>query len=320
MIRGRFAPTPSGRLHIGNARSALLAWLHIRAAEGQFILRIEDIDKSRSRAAYAEQMTNELRWLGLDWDEGPDIGGPYGPYVQSLREERFQHALETLGLNGKLYPCFCSRAELAAIASAPHGLESEGPAYPGTCRHHTEEDRASRAAAKQPSLRFAMPEREIAFDDMAMGPQRFAPGAGGDFVVKRADGVIGYQLAVVVDDAAMGVTHVVRGCDLLDSTPRQMALYESFGWPIPRFGHIPLLVGTDGRRLAKRDDAVMLGEIRAAGTKPERVVGWLAYWSGLTDRPEPLAAAELIPLFDWASVSRDTVVVTPEALRELACV
>lgn len=317
MRRGRFAPTPSGQLHIGNARTALLAWLHMRAAGGQFVLRMEDIDKPRCRPAYAEQIVADLRWLGLDWDEGPDVGGPHGPYVQSMREPLYEQALQRLAEDGRLYPCYCSRAELAAIASAPHGLESEGPSYPGLCRHRTPEERSALAAEKQPSLRFALPDRPVAFDDMAVGARQFPPHAGGDFVVKRADGIYGYQLAVVVDDAAMGITDVVRGVDLLDSTPRQIWLYEALGWPVPRFGHVPLLAGPDGRRLAKRDDAVMLSAMRAAGVRPERLVGWLAYWSGLLDRPVPAAAGELVAAFEWAKLPAETVTVTSESLREL---
>lgn len=317
MKRGRFAPTPSGELHIGNARTALLAWLHIRHAGGQFVLRMEDIDKPRSRPELARGIVSDLRWLGLDWDEGPDVGGPYAPYEQSAREALYEEALRRLVADGRVYPCYCSRAELAAIASAPHGLTSEGPAYPGTCRSLTAVERAARAAAKTPSLRFAMPERPCAFDDMAAGRQLFAAGAGGDFVVRRADGIIAYQLAVVVDDAAMGITDVLRGWDLLDSTPRQLALYEALGWPAPRFAHVPLLYGADGQRLAKRHGAVSLPALRAAGARPERVVGCLAYASGLLDRPEPATPAELVAGFDLARVPREQVQVGDELLRLL---
>ncbi|MEF3302034.1 tRNA glutamyl-Q(34) synthetase GluQRS [Paenibacillus sp. GYB003] len=316
--RGRFAPTPSGRLHIGNARTALIAWLHTRAAGGRFVLRMEDIDKPRSRPEFAEQIVADLRWLGLDWDEGPDVGGPHGPYEQSKRESLYEQTLQRLEQSGLLYPCYCSRAELAAIASAPHGLDAEGPAYPGTCRRLAPAERAARAAVKTPSLRFAMPDRAIAFDDMAAGRQNAPAGTGGDFVVKRADGIYGYQLAVVADDAAMGITDVVRGADLLDSTPRQIALYEALGLPVPRFGHVPLLLGPDGRRLAKRDDAIMVASMRAAGVQPEKVVGWLAYWSGLIAQPEPVSAWELVPGFDIAKVPPEPVAVTDRALRELA--
>lgn len=295
--RGRFAPTPSGQLHIGNAWTALLAWLQMRHAGGEFVLRIEDIDKPRSRAEWTRQILSDLRWLGIDWDEGPDVGGPYGPYRQQEREALYEEALERLTSAGKLYPCYCSRADLAALASAPHGLSAEGPAYPGLCRHLTAAERQAKAAVKAPSLRFAMPNRPIVFDDLLAGRQRFPPGAGGDFVVKRADGIWGYQLAVVVDDAAMRITDVLRGMDLLDSTPRQILLYEALGLDIPRFAHVPLLYGPDGSRLAKRHGALTIAALRAQGTPPERLIGRLAFASGLIDRPEPLPAADLIPQF-----------------------
>ncbi|HWI51561.1 MAG TPA: glutamate--tRNA ligase family protein, partial [Symbiobacteriaceae bacterium] len=203
MIRGRFAPTPSGQMHIGNARTALLAWLQARHAGGQFVLRMEDIDKPRSRPELARQILSDLRWLGLDWDEGPDVGGPYGSYVQSERSDLYEAALAKLTADGWLYPCYCSRAELLAIASAPHGLAEEGPRYPGTCRRLTPLEQTERSSrGKVPSLRFAMPDEAVSFTDGIAGPQTAEPGAGGDFVVRRADGIIGYQLAVVVDDAA----------------------------------------------------------------------------------------------------------------------
>ncbi|WP_127531748.1 tRNA glutamyl-Q(34) synthetase GluQRS [Paenibacillus kobensis] len=317
MKRGRFAPTPSGYMHIGNARTALLSWLQIRSADGQFVLRIEDIDKPRSKPHYAKQAVDDLRWLGLDWDEGPDIGGDYAPYVQSEREASYEAALVQLQEREVLYPCYCSRADLQAIASAPHGLTAEGPAYPGSCRHLTAEERAGREALKQPALRFALPDRPIAFHDEAAGEQSFPAGAGGDFVVKRADGIISYQLAVVVDDDAMGITDVLRGWDLLDSTPRQLLLYEALGMEPPRFAHVPLLLGPDGARLAKRHGAVSLASIRERGIAPELVVGLMAAWSGLHDRAEPIEAAELVRGFDLCRVPREPVVVDEAALRML---
>ncbi|HLN61721.1 MAG TPA: tRNA glutamyl-Q(34) synthetase GluQRS, partial [Symbiobacteriaceae bacterium] len=276
MRRGRFAPTPSGQMHIGNARTALLAWLQIRHAGGRFVLRMEDIDKPRSRPDLAQQILDDLRWLGLDWDEGPDVGGPYAPYTQSEREELYHAALQQLTAEGWLYPCYCSRAEIMAIASAPHGLSAEGPVYPGTCRCLTPEQRAERAArGKVPSLRFAMPDEPVAFMDGVAGAQSFAAGAGGDFVVHRADGIIGYQLAVVVDDAAMQMTDVLRGWDLLDSTPRQLMLYRALGLTPPQFAHVPLLMGPDGSRLSKRHGSVAVASMRAAGAPAERVVGYI---------------------------------------------
>jgi glutamyl-tRNA synthetase len=311
MKRGRFAPTPSGQLHLGNARTALLAWLQIRSEGGVFVLRMEDIDKPRSRPELAIQIIDDLRWLGLDWDEGQDVGGPYSPYTQSEREALYEDALQYLKASGRLYPCYCSRAELMAIASAPHGLTSEGPVYLGTCRNLTAGERAERASRKAPSYRFAMPaDHGFHFTDRIAGPQKSPPGAGGDFIVKRADGIYGYQLAVVVDDAAMGITDVLRGADLLDSTPRQLALYEALGLPAPRFAHVPLLLGEDGERLAKRaGSAATLAALRAAGAQPERVVGTLAYLSGLLDRCEPVTAHELLAAgtFSLARIPRKPV-------------
>ena len=317
MIRGRYAPTPSGELHIGNARTALLAWLQVRSAGGAFIMRLEDIDKPRSRPELARQALADLRWLGIDWDEGPNAGGPFGPYVQSGRQALYDAAIERLSAKGLLYPCYCSRAELAAVASAPHGLSAEGPAYPGTCRHLNEGERRERAQRKTPSLRFAMPDRTIAFHDLAAGPQSFQPGENGDFVVRRADGIVSYQLAVVVDDAAMKITDVLRGHDLMDSTPRQLALYEALGQRPPRFAHIPLLLGSDGKRLAKRHGALSIRAMRESGIGSETVIGAMAAMSGLLDRIEPITARELASCFSLELIPKQPVVVDDGWLRKL---
>ncbi|MCC3373090.1 tRNA glutamyl-Q(34) synthetase GluQRS [Cohnella sp. REN36] len=307
-IRGRFAPTPSGRLHLGNAATALLAWLQIRARGGTMVLRMEDLDKPRCKPEAADAILDELRWLGLDWDEGPDIGGAAGPYAQSERLSRYEAALAALDAKGLLYPCFCSRADLLSASSAPHGLSSEGPAYAGACRRLTRAEREERAARKTPSQRFALPpDRPWAFDDGIAGHVAFPPGAGGDFVIKRADGIVGYQLAVVVDDIAMGVTDVLRGWDLLDSTPRQLALYEALGAKPPRFAHAPLLLGSDGGRLSKRHGSVTLSGLRDHGVGPRTLVGYLAWLVGVADRPEPASPQELIPRFDLARVVREAV-------------
>lgn len=296
-------------MHIGNARTALLAWLDARRKGGRFILRIEDIDKPRCKPPYYRLLIEDLRYLGIDWDEGPDIGGPCGPYTQSEKLDAYEEAVRRLEAKGLLYPCYCSRAELLAIASAPHGLGGEGPAYPGTCRSLTADERAERERRKTPSLRFRLPEHGIAFHDGAAGPQQFAPGAGGDFVVRRADGIVSYQLAVVVDDAAMGITDVVRGADLLDSTPRQLYLFEALELPPPRYVHVPLLCGPDGKRLAKRHGDLSIRALRERGVRPETIVGAIAAVSGMHDRAEPIAAHELIASFDPASVPADPVIV-----------
>lgn len=315
--RGRFAPTPSGLLHIGNALSALASWLQIRQDGGEFLLRIEDIDKPRSRPEFARQQQDDLLWLGIDWDEGPEIGGPYAPYVQSRREELYEAALDELGTAGRLYPCYCSRSELASIASAPHGLSSEGASYPGFCRNLTEDERKEKESRKKPAIRFIMPAEPIAFQDGVAGWMRYDGDALGDFVVKRADGMFSYQLAVTVDDAAMGITDVLRGADLLDSTPRQLALYEALGKRPPSFAHIPLVVDEHGERLSKRDKSITLASLRQAGVSPERLTGALAHMAGWTERLEPIAAEELIAAYHPPRKHDGQIVLTDRLLKWL---
>jgi len=321
MLRGRFAPSPTGSLHLGNARTALLAWLHARAAGGAFVMRVEDLDFGRVRPGLMEQQLDELRWLGLDWDEGPDAGGPFAPYVQSERQEMYEQALRRLAERRMLFECSCSRRDIAAAASAPHAGE-EGPRYPGTCRGRRVDAGVPSLTAHGRSL-FALRLRtqadEVCFDDGLAGPCCFDPSAEtGDFVVRRKDGVAAYQLAVVVDDAAMGITHVVRGADLLSSTARQILLYRALDLPIPGFLHVPLLMGADGERLAKRHGAVSLSDLRASGVRPRAVVGWLASTCGLADAGEEMPPAELIPRFDVARLPREPTTVSPETLARLA--
>ena len=305
-MRARFAPSPTGDLHLGNARTALLAWLQLRQAGGAFVLRVEDLDFGRTRPGIMERQLADLRWLGLDWDEGPDVGGPCGPYLQSARQERYTQALERLSDQGALYPCFCSRREIAAAASAPHEADEEGPAYPGSCRALTLADRADREAARgTAALRFRAPPGEVCFDDLCQGRRTFRPADEvGDFVVRRKDGVAAYQLAVTVDDAAMGITHVLRGADLLASTARQLLLYRALGLRPPIWTHVPLLLGSDGARLAKRHGAVTLSELRGRGVAPSSVVGWLASTCGLADAGETLEPAQLIDRFALDRIPR----------------
>lgn len=307
-VRGRYAPTPSGALHLGNLFAALIAWLHSRSAGGSFVLRMEDIDRPRSRPEFARRILEDLRWFGLDWDEGPDTGGPFGPYTQSERLDRYDAAFARLQQAGRLYPCYCSRAELLSAASAPHGLASEGPAYAGVCRGLSAEERRQRERAKTPSQRFRLPaDRGASFKDGVFGPVAFPPDAGGDFVVRRADGIYAYQLAVVVDDAAMRITDVVRGADLLDSTPRQLWLYEALGLPAPSFAHVPLLCDEAGERLSKRHKSLAASELRQEGVRAETIAGALAFAAGLIDRNEPLRPAELIPAFDLNRLPRGAI-------------
>jgi glutamyl-tRNA synthetase len=303
--RGRYAPSPTGPLHLGNARTALVAWLHARAAGGAYVMRVEDLDGPRVRPGMEARILDELRWLGLDWDEGPDLGGPHGPYRQSERSARYADALERLRAAGRVYPCFCSRAEIAAAASAPHGASDEGPRYPGTCRALPAAEVARRSAARRPAWRFQVPSGAVAFEDLVHGPQAFDVGeATGDFVVMRADGIAAYQLAVVVDDAAMAITDVVRGDDLLPSTARQLLLFAALGLPAPRFAHVPLVVGEDGQRLAKRHGALSLGELRERGADPGAVAGLLGSLCGLAPAGARTSPAALVAGFDLARLPR----------------
>ncbi len=318
MIRGRYAPSPTGPLHLGNARTALLSWLAARVAGGAYLVRVEDLDGPRVRAGMEGRILSELRWLGIDWDEGPDVGGPAGPYRQSERREAYARALDRLRADGRAYPCFCSRAEIAAASQAPHGPADEGPRYPGTCAALSAIEVARRAATRAPAWRLRVPPGPVAFDDGVHGPCAFDVAATvGDFVVMRADGVAAYQLAVAVDDAAMRVTDVVRGDDLLPSTARQLLLYRALGLAPPRFAHVPLVVGEDGERLAKRHGALSLGELRERGADPRRVVALLAELSGLS--PGPAASpAELVAGFELSRVPRTPAVLAVSRAAALA--
>jgi len=299
MVRGRYAPTPSGDLHLGNARTALLAWLSVRAKNGQFVLRMEDLDKPREAPGAAERILDGLRWLGLDWEEGPDVGGPHGPYEQSLRSARYDAAVESLIARDLAYECFCSRAEVAAASNAPHAGE-EGPRYPGTCRTCTpERANEKRASGRFPAVRLRVPSGAIRCNDLFLGPQAIDVDAQvGDFVIRRVDGVAAYQLAVAVDDAAMEITEVIRGDDLLSSTPRQLLVYQALDLRAPAFGHVPLVLGPDGGRLAKRNGAKSLPELRAKGEDPKAICGLLASLSGLASPGERVTPRELVSRWD----------------------
>lgn len=304
-VVGRFAPSPSGRMHLGNVFCALIAWLSARSCGGRVVLRQEDLDPERCPRRYADLLEDDLHWLGLDWDEGGSAGGSHGPYFQSERTAIYFQYYERLKARGLVYPCFCSRAELHA-AQAPH-LSDGTVLYSGRCRSLSPAERQALAQKRKPAGRLLVPDEEIVFDDLLYGRYREnLADACGDFLVRRSDGVFAYQLAVVVDDALMGVNQVVRGRDLLSSTPRQIYLYRLLGFPEPSFGHIPLLLAPDGSRLSKRDRALDLGALRARFS-PRELLGLLAWSGGLLTRPRPVSARELIPIFSWSRLPREDI-------------
>lgn len=282
---GRFAPSPTGTLHVGNLRTALLAWLFARSEGAAFRVRMEDLDASRVRPGIEAEQLADLAVIGLDFD---------GPVVrQSERLGAYEEAVASLGERGLLYPCFCTRAEIRAAVSAPHGPLPEG-AYPGTCLRLTDAERRERIAeGRRPALRVRARAERVAFHDRLHGA---CEGVVDDFVVRRNDGAFAYNLAVVVDDAAQGVGEVVRGDDLLDSTPRQLLLQRLLGLPAPSYAHVPLVLGEDGQRLAKRHGAVSLRELAASAA-----LAWMAASLGL---PPAADAAGLLPAFSPAALPR----------------
>ena len=299
---GRYAPSPSGRMHLGNLWACLIAWLSVRSAGGSVVLRLEDLDPDRCRREYCDQVMRDLEWLGLDWDGAP--------VYQSARTELYAAAFAQLERQGLVYPCFCTRAERLA-ASAPH--RSDGvQVYDGRCRRLSAAERVGLAKTRRPAWRVRVPDRKYAFTDLLQGVfQENLERDCGDFILRRSDGVYAYQLAVVVDDAAMGVTQVVRGRDLLDSTPRQNYLQDLLACPRPEYGHVPLLLAADGRRLAKRDRDQELGQLQKQCSAPE-LVGRLAWLAGLIDRPEGITPRELLPLFAWDKLPREDIRIGPQ--------
>ena len=302
MTTGRFAPSPSGYMHLGNISAALMAWLSARSRGGEVVLRIEDLDPARSRPEYAEALMEDLLWLGLDWDRrAPD---------QSARADAYREAIDRLG--ARVYPCYCSRDELHA-ASAPH-LSDGRIIYAGTCRGLTPAERKART--KPPCLRVRVPDRRVGFTDGLQGPYAIdLAREWGDFVVQRADGVAAYQLAVVVDDAENRVTEVVRGRDLMSATPAQLWLYEALGLTPPTFYHTPMLLAPDGRRLSKRDGDLTVRSLRARWPA-EKVIGLIGWLFGLIDRWEAVSARELAASFRWDKVRRDDVRLWPGLYTE----
>lgn len=314
-MKGRFAPSPTGRMHLGNVYSALLSWLSAKSQGGSWVLRIEDLDPQRSRREYAVQCEEDLRWLGLTWDEGglDALSAPDAQtsYLQSERGEIYQHYLDLLTQKHLTYPCYCTRADIMAT-QAPH--ESDGRiVYAGTCRPLRIENREKRIEdrgdGRKPATRVIVPDEEVSFVDGHYGTQSVNLAKHcGDFVLRRADGAWAYQLAVVVDDALMGITEVVRGRDLLLSAPQQIYLYRLLGFPEPCFCHLPLLCNEAKQRLCKRDKSLDLGELRKTFSA-EEIIGKLAYYAGLIERPDKISPRELISEFDWNKVPKEDVTV-----------
>lgn len=303
--KGRFAPSPSGRMHLGNALCALLAWLFARSQGGTIVLRTEDLDPQRCRMEYALQIEEDFRWLGLDWDEGGSQAGKATAYFQSRRAGFYESCLALLREKAEIYPCFCTRAELHA-AQAPHASDGRF-LYSGRCYRLSGEERKALLKARNPALRIHVPEEKVFFQDGLLGlcGEDLAAECG-DFILRRSDGVFAYQLACACDDGAMGVTQVVRGRDLLSSTPQQIYLLRLLGYPPPRYYHIPLLLSPDGIRLSKRDKALDLGELRR-GYSPRELIGLLAFLCGLLPQPEPASPQELLSVFDPANIKREDI-------------
>lgn len=305
---GRLAPSPTGAQHVGNARTYLIAWLSARSRSGKVLLRIEDIDSPRVKPWAFQQTLEDLRWLGLDWDGEP--------LVQTERFRLYQGALEQLKARELVYPCTCTRGDIEVAASAPHP-EHEGPVYPGTCSGRTVRN-ADDLGDLPFAWRFRTPDETIVFEDGYRGLTGINPNkVGGDFVVWKSSGTPAYQLAVVVDDALTGITEVIRGDDLLPSTPRQLLLYRAMNWQPPKFIHVPLVVGPDGRRLAKRHGDTRLSTLRESGVTAEALIGLLAWSCGWQADTSPLRARDLLPRFSLASIPVPPFCLSPEDVQTL---
>ena len=319
----RLAPSPTGALHLGHARTFLVTWWLARQARAKIYMRMEDLDVGRAKPESVQQAYDDLRWLGMDWDAWEKEA----EVVQSRRLDHYAGAIEQLWHSGRIYPCTCRRADIAAavaaVASAPHETDAQ-LRYPGTCAGITREQFPGQSAAqvavalrtttgKEVCWRLRVPAGITRFDDALAGPQSFDVATEtGDFPLTRFDGTPAYQLACVVDDHAMAIDLVVRGDDLLSSTPRQMLVYDALGWSPPRFAHVPLVIGEDGKRLAKRHGESRIAQFRAAGIAPERIVGWAAWRSGQLETPRDITAREMLTRFDPAKLPRERVVLNAD--------
>lgn len=309
-VKGRFAPSPSGRMHLGNVFTALISWLSTRKSGGKWLLRIEDLDPQRSKYEYARLIEDDLHWLGLDWDEGGlDCRGSAGPYCQSERNDFYLQYFEKIAAKGITYPCHCKRADIMAT-QAPH--ESDGRiVYAGTCRPALRPPFPTSASSLPAATRLYVPDSYITFDDVVYGQQSVnLTRHCGDFVIRRADSAWAYQLAVVIDDALMGISEVVRGCDLLLSTAQQLYLYELLGFTPPHFAHLPLVSNEAGQRLSKRDGAMNMEYLRKHHN-PAAIIGMAAYLAGLCDSPAPVTADELVDSFSWGKIPSVQAVTIP---------
>jgi glutamyl-tRNA synthetase/nondiscriminating glutamyl-tRNA synthetase len=315
-VRVRFAPSPTGQVHVGNARTALFNWLFARQQGGVFILRIEDTDLERSEARYETQLIEDIKWLGLDWDEGPDVGGPYPPYRQSDKWQVYRDHAERLVSEGKAYRCFCTQEELERhreFAMAQH-LQ---PNYPGTCRNLSAEEAERRRAAGEPcAIRLKIPESPIRFHDIVRGWVEFSNEVVSDPIIVRSSGVPVYNYVVVVDDAEMKITHVIRGDDHLSNTPKQVALYDALGWAVPEFAHLSTILGPDKERLSKRHGATSLANFREMGVLPEALMNYMALlgWAPSGGDREVFSPNELVQEFDLARVTPSPAVFDFEKL------
>jgi glutamyl-tRNA synthetase/nondiscriminating glutamyl-tRNA synthetase len=315
-VRVRFAPSPTGQLHVGNARTALFNWLFARQAGGVMALRIEDTDVARSEARFESQLLDDLKWLGIDWNEGPDVGGPHGPYRQSDRLELYREHAERLVKEGKAYLCFCSQEELER--DREHALKhQQPPVYSGKCRAlDPEESQRRRTSGEAAAIRLRIPEHPIRFHDIVHGPVEFASEVVSDPIILRSTGIPVYNYVVVVDDALMDITHVIRGDDHLSNTPKQVALYEALGWPVPEFAHLSTILGGDRERLSKRHGATSIANFREMGVLPEALVNYLALlgWAPTGGTREIFTPEELIKEFSLQRVTPSPAVFDMEKL------
>lgn len=297
MVKGRFAPSPSGRMHLGNIYAALMSWLSVKKQNGSWILRIEDLDRQRCKPEYAQLLMDDLSWLGLEWDK---------LYFQSDRDNLYLDAFTQLCNKNLVYDCFCRRADLLA-SSAPQ-TSRDMQIYSGRCRTLTQQQRTQLSQERTPAQRIALPDKDISFTDGHYGLQTFnLLHDCGDFIVRRADKNFSYQLAVVVDDALMDVTEIVRGRDLLNSTPQQLFLYESLGYNAPQFSHIPLIVTQDGRRLSKREHDMNMGELQKKYSATQ-IIGYVMYLCGFISEPDSLSLSEALSLFDWEKIPQEDII------------